>query len=166
MATDAHARREPLVYRHPGHILVVEDDADDFELLDRAFRKVELAEAVVRARDGEEAIQVLSEAVAPRPGERAPPLPALLLLDVKLPCRSGLEVLRWIRGEAGLRRLPVVMLSGSREPGDIATAYELGANSYLVKPVGLGPLVDLVRAIRYYWLTLNERPDLRGDNPA
>jgi CheY-like chemotaxis protein len=88
------------------------------------------------------------------------PFPALMLLDLQLPRRSGHEVLEWLRAqEEGLRRLPVVVLSSSKEPRDINRAYELGANSYLVKPVSFDALLELVQLLERYWLGLAERPE-------
>lgn len=88
------------------------------------------------------------------------PFPALMLLDLQLPRRSGHEVLEWLRAQTEeMRRLPVVVLTSSREPRDINRAYELGANSYLVKPVAFEALLELVRELEHYWLTLAERPE-------
>jgi CheY-like chemotaxis protein len=85
-----------------------------------------------------------------------------VLLDLKLPRKSGLEVLAWLRGHDTLRRLPVVVLTSSREAPDVRRAYDLGANSYLVKPVGFEALRQLVETLGLYWLTLNEPPDTEG----
>jgi CheY-like chemotaxis protein len=87
------------------------------------------------------------------------PLPGLMLLDLKLPRRSGHEVLAWLRQEPAVRRLPVAILTSSRESSDIERAYDLGANSYLVKPTGPGALLRLVEALSLYWLVLNEGPN-------
>ena len=88
--------------------------------------------------------------------------PVLMLLDLKLPRKSGLEVLAWVREQAGLKRLPVVVLTSSRETTDINRAYDLGANSYLVKPVGFENLFELAKSLNMYWLMLNEEPNLAG----
>jgi len=95
------------------------------------------------------------------------PFPALILLDLQLPRRSGHEVLEWLRGqEEGLRRLPVVVLTSSKEPRDVNRAYELGANSYLVKPVSFEALLELVKAVERYWLILTERPEAPSARPS
>jgi CheY-like chemotaxis protein len=89
-------------------------------------------------------------------------LPVCVLLDIKLPSISGLEVLAWIRKQAHLKRLPVVMLTSSSLPGDINQAYDLGANSYLIKPPNLESLIELVKTLDLYWLRTNTRPTLNG----
>jgi CheY-like chemotaxis protein len=86
------------------------------------------------------------------------PRPALVLLDIKLPRRSGLEVLEWLRGEPNLRRLPVVMLTSSEESRDVARAYDLGANSYLTKPVDFEKLIQMVQVLGLYWTVWNQPP--------
>src|SRR5437773_1095550 len=123
-------------------ILHVEDDANDVVLVGLALKKAGAAASVQVVNDGEEAIEYLSGAGAY--GDRqAHPLPSLVLLDVKLPRRSGLEVLLWLRARDDLRRLPVVMLTSSNQPVDVNRAYELGVNSYLVKPSALEDLVAM-----------------------
>lgn len=93
-------------------------------------------------------------------------MPILILLDLKLPRRHGLEVLKWLREQPELRRIIVIILTASRENPDIVRAYDLGVNSYLVKPVGFAKLVDLMTQIDNYWLNLNEKPLLSdGWNP-
>jgi len=92
------------------------------------------------------------------------PLPALMLLDLKLPRKSGLEVLAWLREQRGLLRLPVVVLTSSKESVDVGQAYDLGANSYLVKPVAFDKLLEMVKALGLYWLILNEKPDIHLSN--
>ena len=141
-------------------ILVVEDNPDDVLLLERAFRKANLLNPVHVVSDGQAAIDYLS-GVAPY-GDRAKyPIPALVLLDLKLPKRTGHEVLEWIRAHPGLRRLPVAVLTTSRESPDVNRAYDLGANSYLAKPVDFDALLNLVKTLQLYWMILNERPDVR-----
>ena len=111
------------------------------------------------ANHGEEAVEYLEGGGGF--GDRGKhPFPALMILDLQLPRRSGHEVLEWLRAqEEGLRRLPVVILTSSREPRDINRAYELGANSYLVKPVSFDALLEMVQALEHYWLALTERPE-------
>ena len=141
-------------------VLLVEDDPDDVLLVQRAFRKLGgQAVPLSLVGDGEQAVAYLAGqgAYADRASH---PLPALLLLDLKLPRRSGFEVLEWLRAQPGLRRLPVVVLTGSREMTDVDRALDLGANSYLVKPVGFDALLEIVRLLDLYWLTHNEKPTL------
>jgi CheY-like chemotaxis protein len=141
-------------------VLLVEDDPNDVLLTQRAFHKLPARAPLQVVGDGDQALAYLAGA-----GEYADreshPLPDLLLLDLKLPRRSGFEVLEWLRGQPGLRRLPVVVLTGSRESPDVDRALDLGANSYLLKPVGFDALLEIVRLLDLYWLTLNERPNLR-----
>ncbi len=137
-------------------ILHVEDDANDVELVEMAFRKAKAGCQLVGVNDGDQAVGYLSGegAYADR---QAHPFPALVLLDLKLPLRSGFEVLEWVRSQsdARIRRLPILMLTSSNQPTDIARAYELGANSYMVKPADLGVLTDLAKAVEAYWITFN-----------
>jgi len=138
-------------------ILLVEDDANDVLLIERAFEKAHLANPIKSVRDGQEAIAYLS-GMPPYDDRLRYPLPALILLDLKLPRKSGFEVLNWLRQEEDLRRLPVVILTSSGQAADINRAYELGANSYLVKPVSFEALTQLVQGLGVYWLILNESP--------
>ena len=140
-------------------ILIVEDNPDDRILLQRAFRRARLANPVHMVTDGEEAVAyLLGEG---RFADReANPFPVLVLLDLKLPRRSGLEVLRWMREHPTLRRLPVVVLTSSKEQSDINVAYDLGANSYLTKPVEFDALIELVSTLNLFWLLLSERPQV------
>ncbi len=133
-------------------VLLVEDNPDDLELTIRALKRAHLVNPVRIARDGAEALEVLFGA-GPRPG-----LPRVVLLDLKLPRVSGLEVLERIRREESTRRLPVVVLTSSREEPDVKRAYELGANSYIVKPVEFEKFVAAVGDVGLYWLVLNEPP--------
>ncbi len=141
-------------------ILLVEDSPDDALLIQRAFRKANLANPVQLVRDGEEAVAYLSGA-PPYEDRTRFPLPVFMLLDLKLPRRSGLEVLAWVRQESVVKRLPVVVLTSSRESVDVNRAYDLGVNSYLTKPVGFEALLEMVKNVNLYWLVLNENPELR-----
>lgn len=140
-------------------VLLVEDNPDDVALIQRAFRKANIANPLRIVTDGEQAVAYLAGR-----GEYADraqhPLPVLVLLDLKLPKRSGHEVLAWLRSQQGLRRLPVAVLTSSREAADVNRAYDLGANAYLQKPVGFEALHELVRTLNLFWLILNEKPDL------
>lgn len=129
-------------------ILHVEDNPDDVMLMELAFRKAKVAAKLEVATDGDKAIAALGNG-------RGNPPPKCVLLDIKLPTLSGLEVLSWIRAQPALKRLPVIMLTSSLLPGDINHAYDLGANSYLIKPADLESLVGLARMINDYWLRTN-----------
>jgi CheY-like chemotaxis protein len=136
-------------------ILLVEDNEDDVMLIQRAFRRGGVGAALSVARDGDSAVAYLRG--DGEYGDRGlHPLPRLMLLDLKLPRRSGLEVLEWARAEGSLRGLVIVVLTSSRESRDVARAYELGANSFLVKPVEFDRLLDLAKALDLYWMRLNE----------
>jgi CheY-like chemotaxis protein len=141
-------------------ILLAEDDPDDVFLLQRALRRVVDHGSLQVVEDGEAAMAYLA-GLMPYGDRDQFPLPVLLLLDLKLPRRTGHEVLAWLRQEPELRRLPVVMLTSSREIEDVNRAYDLGVNSYLVKPVGPDALVDLLRALHHYWFVCNEMPHLQ-----
>jgi|SRR5437588_7382796 len=127
-------------------ILHVEDNADDVMLTGLAFRKAGVSAQLEVATDGDKAIAAL---------QAAGPPPACVLLDLKLPTVSGIEVLKWVRAQPRLKRLPVIMLTSSLLPDDINSAYDLGANSYLVKPSGLEALIELAKIIDLYWLRTN-----------
>ena len=146
-------------------ILHVEDDPNDVLLVDLAFRKAGPAISLTVVHDGDQAIDYLSGRGIYR-DRLVYPLPAILLLDIKLPRRSGLEVLAWIRSREDLRRLPVVMLTSSNQPSDVNRAYDLGVNSYLVKPSALEQLVAMLRQFSSYWLETNARPSLQPDEVA
>lgn len=140
-------------------LLLVEDDPFDVQLIRRALRKCGVDALLQVVSDGEAAIAYLS-GEAPFGDRDQYPLPALVLLDLKLPRTSGLEVLAWRREQETLRRIPVVVLTSSRLAPDVNTAYDLGANSYLMKPVAPEGLQEIVRTLNLYWLTLNEKPEV------
>ncbi|MBC8039998.1 MAG: response regulator [Opitutaceae bacterium] len=133
-------------------ILLVEDNPMDVDLTLRAFRKRRLTNPVEVARDGEEALAWIPK------WEAGAPVPAVILLDIKLPRVDGLEVLRQLKEHPQFRRLPVVMLTTSGESHDVARAYELGANSYIVKPVNFDKFVEVASQIEIYWTVLNSHP--------
>jgi two-component system, response regulator len=133
-------------------ILLVEDNADDRDLTLRAFRKNNIANEIVVAQDGVEAVEYLLG------DSNGKPLPALVLLDLKLPRLDGLEVLRRIRAADRTKLLPVVILTSSKEEQDLIQGYTLGANSYVRKPVDFSEFMSAVRQLGMYWLVLNERP--------
>jgi CheY-like chemotaxis protein len=138
-------------------LLLIEDDPNDVALFRRAARKAGLAVEILNAEDGDAAVQFL-ETRAGETADETPGIPWIVLLDLKMPRKSGLEVLKWLRGQPRLRRLPVIIFTSSRESSDIARAYDLGANSYLVKPVSFDQLKEMVRDVNHYWLELNENP--------
>jgi two-component system response regulator len=138
-------------------ILLVEDNPDDVELTLHAFKKSKLVNRVRVVRDGAEALDYLFG-----DGEFADrdvlDVPHLILLDLKLPKVSGIEVLRRIRGDPRTRSIPVVAMTSSREERDIAETYKLGLNSYIVKPVDFDQFGKIVEELGYYWLLLNQPP--------
>lgn len=132
----------------PKTILLVEDNADDEQLTLRAMRQSEIPNIIRIARDGAEALDKLF-------GPEAGRLPDLVLLDLKLPKINGLEVLERIRAEETTKTLPVVILTSSDEERDIVESYNLGANSYIRKPVDFDQFIDAVRQLGLYWLSMN-----------
>ena len=136
-------------------ILLVEDNADDEELTLRALAKSNIMNRVVVARDGVEALDFLFMRGA-HATRAATDGPQVVLLDLKLPKLDGLEVLRQLRADARTRRLPVVILTSSAEEQDVLRGYDLGANSYIRKPVDFTQFVDAVRQLGLYWLVLNQ----------
>ena len=142
-------------------VLLAEDDANDILLIQRASQKTNIANPLRVVRDGEEAVAYLS-GQEPYADRDRHPMPVLLLLDLKLPRKSGFEVLQWLRQQSRLKRLPVVVMTSSNQNPDINKAFDLGANSYLVKPGGLDSLLELVKNLDMYWLILNEKPELGG----
>lgn len=140
-------------------ILLVEDEETDVKLILRAFAKGGLANAVQVVRDGQEALDYLlgRGVYTGRERHRAP---GLILLDLKLPKIGGLEVLEQVKRAEHLKRIPIVVLTSSAESKDVNRAYDLGANSYLVKPVKFSAFCDVAAQIKLYWLLLNERPDV------
>ncbi|KMZ11335.1 response regulator [Candidatus Burkholderia humilis] len=137
-------------------ILLVEDNPNDLELTLVALDKSQLANEVIVARDGQEAIDYLTNEGEWK--ERAPGNPAVILLDLKLPKIDGLEVLDMIRSNAALKSIPVVMLTSSREEQDLIRSYELGVNAYVVKPVEFAEFVEAISDLGVFWAVLNEPP--------
>ena len=138
-------------------ILLVEDNADDEELALLAFEKSNIANEVVVARDGEEALDYLF-GTGTYAGRDVSVLPQVVLLDLKLPKIDGLEVLKRLRADPRTRRLPIVILTSSREEQDLIESYDLGANSYVRKPVDFSRFAEAIHQLQMYWLVLNEPP--------
>jgi CheY-like chemotaxis protein len=137
-------------------ILLVEDDPNDVELAFMALAEYHLANEVLTVSDGAEALDFLF-----RRGQyagRNEPLPAVILLDVKMPRIGGIEVLRQIKTDPQLKTIPVVMLTSSREESDLIDSYNLGANSYVVKPVDFHAFAEAVKRLGVFWLLVNEPP--------
>ncbi len=147
-------------------ILLVEDDPNDVLLVQRAFQKAGLLQTLKVVRDGDEAIEYL-RGHGEYANRQQYPLPFLLLLDLKMPGTNGFEVLQWVRAEPELKRLLVVVLTSSNLQTDVDRAYDLGANSYLVKPVEFGEMVNLIQRFEAYWAEINRMPTSpRVSNPA
>jgi len=135
-------------------ILLVEDNPDDAELVQYAFGKAGIHNPLVIVTNGDAAVEYVGRtgAYADRKDDT---LPELILLDLKLPRRSGFEVLSFIREHKPTRHTPVVVLTSSAQDEDIRRSYEIGANSYLVKPIGRDALIEMVRTLKAYWIKLN-----------
>jgi CheY-like chemotaxis protein len=139
-----------------GRILIVEDDPNDVELTLTALEEYNLANEVVVTRDGEEALDYLycRRDFKARSNDN----PAVLLLDLKLPKRDGLEVLRQIKSDEKLKVIPVVVLTSSHEEKDVVASYKLGVNAYVVKPVDFHEFVNAVKELGIFWAVINESP--------
>jgi CheY-like chemotaxis protein len=139
-------------------ILVADDSVEDAYILKRAFEKAGLTVPIQFVRDGEELVDYLSgtDEFSDRKNH---PMPKLVLLDLKMPKMNGFDVLRWLQHQPELRRLIVTVLSSSDESEDVNLAYDLGANSYVVKPNGLTGYANIVEKLRDYWLEVNRPPD-------
>lgn len=139
-------------------ILLVEDNEDDVRLTQRAFRLNKITNELVVVGDGLAALNYLKAASDPTDERSYSKLPAVILLDLKLPKIDGLEVLRQIRANPALRRQPVVVLTTSKEDQDVIRSYDLGANSYIRKPVDFEQFTAAISQLGLYWLVLNEPP--------
>jgi CheY-like chemotaxis protein len=137
-------------------ILLAEDNPNDVELTLEALDQHNLANRVTVAHDGVEAMEYLHREGAFR--DRPPGDPVLVLLDIKMPRKDGLEVLREIRSDPALKFVPVVILTSSREEQDLIASYELGVNAYVVKPVDFACFIDAVQQLGLFWALINERP--------
>ena len=141
----------------PLEILLVEDDPHDAELAIHALKDRKLASSIVHVIDGQAALDFLLGAGV-HGGRHPHDLPRVVFLDLKLPKVNGIEVLRQLRADERTRLLPIVMLTSSREDRDLAEAYHLGANSFIVKPVGFEEFAEAIGSAGMYWLQLNEAP--------
>lgn len=149
---------EPNVMSDHAVILLAEDREDDVVIIRRAFLQGRILNPLFVVKDGEEVIAYLSG--EGKYANRAEyPLPELLLLDLKMPKLDGFETLRWVRQNPGLKALRIVVLTSSEEISDVNRAYQLGANSFLVKPVNFDHLVEISQAIKGYWLWLSKAPE-------
>ncbi len=138
-------------------ILLVDDDENDVLLIQRAFQKAGLRNTLKVVRSGEQAMAYLNGTGAYANRDRYP-APFMVLLDLKMPGTDGFEVLQWIRSEPNCRRLLVVVLTSSNLQADVDRAYELGANSYLVKPVEFSEMLNLLQRFEMYWTEINRTP--------
>src|SRR5450759_363742 len=142
-------------------ILLVEDNPNDAELAMSALKKSNLANNLIRVCDGEEALDYIFARGSFKSKYRLN-IPKLILLDLKLPKVDGLEVLKIIKADSVAKLIPVVVLTSSREENDMVESYNLGVNSYIVKPVDFDKFMDSVRNIGLYWLLLNQQPDIKN----
>ena len=136
-------------------VLLVEDNDDDVFLVTHAFKKAGVQHPLAVAQDGQEAIDFLVEAFKDSSCEK---VPALILLDLKMPKVNGIEVLKKIKTDTRTKTIPIVILTSSREDPDIQACYELGVNSYVVKPVDFEAFVKSVNDLGLYWMLLNQPP--------
>ncbi|MDD1718248.1 MAG: response regulator [Methanoregulaceae archaeon] len=145
-------------------ILIVEDNPNDVELLLRVFKWYSFSDSICVVGDGEEAIEFIYS--TGRYSGRTTGMPKMILLDLKLPGMDGIEVLRRIKGDPATRAVPVVMLTSSNEDRDIVESYNLGVNSYIVKPVQFYQFVDSIKQLGAYWRYLNQHPGKKPETPG
>jgi CheY-like chemotaxis protein len=139
-------------------ILLADDDENDVLIMQRAFKMAQIANPLVIARNGEEVISILSGGNGHQ--DDKVPVPAVLLLDLKMPRKNGFEVLAWIRQQPSLNRLIVVVMTSSREYVDVRKAYDLHANSFIVKRSNIDLTAEMLKCLHSYWFVWNESPDL------
>jgi len=140
-------------------VLLVEDDLNDIFLVKRAFRTARIPNPLQVVTDGEEAISYL-RGEGKYADRETFPLPRLIVMDIKMPRRSGFDVLEWVKGDGRLRRIPIVIVSSSNNIPDINRAYELGANAYMVKPMDYRAVEHLFESITHYWGLECAKPEL------
>ena len=141
----------------PAHILLVEDNRMDVELTLDAFKEARLLNTIYVSPNGQDALDYLFGR-GKYADRNTYPMPNLVLLDLKLPGVDGFEVLRQVKSAPILKRLPVIILTSSKEEGDRALTYDIGANSYIVKPVSFNGFLDVIKQIEGYWISLNVAP--------
>lgn len=144
-------------------ILLVEDDLNDIFLVKRAFKRANLSSQLQVVTDGVEAVQYLI-GEGKYADRRVHPMPDLIVMDLKMPRKTGLEILEWLKRDGALKRIPVVIVSSSDRPDDINRAYELGANAYMVKPVDFQAVEHLFQSIIRYWGAGCARPEVEEVN--
>ena len=150
-----HEKRKPV-------LLLVEDDSSDVQLIQAALSRTPGEVTLMRVDDGDKAVDYLT-GTAPFDDREKYPLPVTMLLDIKLPKRSGLEVLQWLRNQADpIRRLPVVMLTSSKHRVDVNGAFERGANAYFAKPESMKELISILGEFKNFWLHRLEFPDVNS----
>jgi CheY-like chemotaxis protein len=142
-------------------VLLVEDDLNDVFLVKRAFKTAAIQNPLQVVTDGLEAINYF-RAEGKYADRKAYPLPKLVVMDIRMPRRSGFEVLEWVKHDPRLRRIPIVIVSSSANPADINRAYELGANAYMVKPVNYREVERLFQSLTHYWGLECAKPDLEA----
>jgi CheY-like chemotaxis protein len=142
-------------------ILVAEDDENDVTFLQRAFAQAEVRNPLHFVPDGQAAIDYLSGTGA-YSDRNQHPLPGLVLLDLKMPRKTGMDVLKWVRGQEAFRCLPTIIFSSSTHPDEIETAYRNGVNAFVTKPSGMPERTELARMIKGFWLTFNEFPSVHS----
>jgi CheY-like chemotaxis protein len=147
---------------NPINILLVEDSRNDIELTLRAFKKSKMKNKVYVVKDGQEALDYMYHRGEYKDKEKAP-APGLILLDIRLPKVDGLDVLKQLKSEPRFRKIPIVMLTTSSRGPDINRSYELGANSYIVKPVTSDKFVETIHKIELYWVVINTLPTKEGE---
>lgn len=140
-------------------VLLVEDDLNDIFLVKRAFKRAEIHNPLQVVTDGVEAIRYL-QGEGKYADRQTYPLPRLIVMDIKMPRKTGFEVLEWIKADGILKRIPVVIVSSSDQTPDINKAYELGANAYMIKPVNFKSVENLFQSITHYWGLECAKPEL------
>lgn len=150
-----------MAFAQRNNLLLIEDDSNDVLLIRRAFERTRFNVPMSVVSDGDSAVGYL-QGIAEYSDRLQHPLPSLILLDLKLPRRSGLEVLEWLRAQPHLCRIPVIALTASREEADVDKAYEAGINSYVVKPSTFDGLFEMAQSIERYWIRLNQYPSIRN----
>jgi len=143
------------------NILLIEDNKMDIALTLDAFREAKLANKIQVAHNGEEGLQYLM-GEGKYADRKEFPIPSIVLLDLKMPGIGGIEVLNKVKSTPEIKRIPVIILTSSKEEGDRAMSYDYGANSYLVKPISFDGFLDVVRKVTEYWITLNVEPPVNG----